>query len=200
MELGFQMKKLLLTSVLFLSGCAGDSDIERVGKFVIGTLNESGEKITRERAAAVPFASMGLSLGSNPEILLVLGTTAGSELDWFAGESIFLRTRQGHVIRTAGLPYNMGGLRSITSNVAMAGGTEGAVQLIDFPDLGVYGAPMQCAGRSTNDETVEILGASIPTRHTVEHCEVSSMRWRFDNDFWQDPQRRCRVPRSPDRW
>jgi len=182
------MRKLLwLASAILLSGCAGDSDVVRVGKFLIGTLNGSGEKISRERAAAVPYPTMGLSLGSNPEVLFVLGTAMGADQEWFAGESIFLATRQGHVVRTSGLPYDLGGIRSLSSNSSAPNPGGQSLSLVDFPDLGVYSAPLLCSSKLMGDENVEILGASIPTRHIVENCEVSAMRWRFENDFWQDP-------------
>ena len=178
---------LWLATAVLVSGCAGDSDVDRVGKFLIGALNASGEKITRERAAAVPYATMGLALGANAEVLLVLGTAMGSDQEWFAGETIFVATRQGHIIRTAGLPYDLGGIRSLSSNSAVAGAGAPSLFLVDFPDLGIYGAPLLCSSKVMGNDNVEILGASIPTRHVVEHCEVSALKWTFENDFWQDP-------------
>jgi hypothetical protein len=178
---------LWLAVALLLSGCAGDSDVERVGKFLIGTLNSSGEKISRERAAAVPYASMGLALGSNPELLLVLGTATAEQQEWFAGENIFVATRQGHIIRTAGLPYDLGGIRSLSGSNTLGAGGPATLSLVDFPDLGIFGAPLQCSSKPAGNESVEILGASIATRHIVEECELTALKWRFHNDFWQDP-------------
>jgi hypothetical protein len=184
-----RMKNLLwLAAVTLLSGCAGDSDVERAGKFLIGTFNGSGEKISRERVAAVPYATMGLTLSSNPEVLLVLGTAMDGDQEWFAGDSIFLATRQGHIIRTAGLPYDLGGIRSLSANSSVPAAGMPSFFLVDFPDLGIYSAPLLCSAKLMGDDTVEILGASIPTRHIVEHCEVSALRWRFENHFWQDPK------------
>jgi hypothetical protein len=145
------------------------------------------EKVARERAAAVPYATMGMELGSSAQALLVLGATASDELDWFSGESIFVRTRRGHVIRTVGLPYDLGGLRTVADAPgAPVRGAQDGLYSFDFPDLGVFGATAQCSRRAVGDETVEIFGAPIATRHIVEHCDVPSMRWRFDNDFWED--------------
>jgi len=175
-----------LATAILLSGCAGDSDVERVGKFLIGTFNGSGEKISRERAAAVPYPTMGLALGSNPEVLLVLGTAMGGNQEWFAGDSIFLATREGHIIRTAGLPYDLGGIRSLSPASSMPSAGAASLFLVDFPDLGIYAAPLLCSSKLMGDDNVEILGASIPTRHIVEHCEVSALKWTFENHFWQD--------------
>jgi hypothetical protein len=50
----------------------------------------------------------------------------------------------------------------------------------------VFGATAQCSRRAVGDETIQIFGAPIATRHVVEHCDVPTIRWRFDNDFWED--------------
>ena len=68
--------------------------------FLLNSFDKSAEKIPRERAAAVPYATMGMALGSSAQALLVLGTITQDELDWFAGEQVFIRTRNGRVIRT----------------------------------------------------------------------------------------------------
>jgi hypothetical protein len=132
---------------------------------------------------------MGMELGSSAQALLVLGTITRDELDWFAGEQIFVRTRNGRVIRTAGLPYDLGGLRDLSTN-SIPRGSEGSSTpqqfSLDFPDLGVFGATAQCSPRDMGDDNVEIFGSRIPTRHIVEHCTVAVMRWNFDNEFWKD--------------
>jgi len=146
-------------------------------------------KIPRERAAAVPYASMGLELGSSTQVMLVLGTTMGDELDWFAGENLFVATNHGRVTRTVGLPYDLGGVQPVNTPAGPAKGTPGAPLMrssLDFPDLGVFGAIAECSRRNMGDDSVQILGASLPTRHIVEHCEVQVLRWKFDNDFWED--------------
>jgi hypothetical protein len=58
--------------------------------------------------------------------------------------------------------------------------------LVDFPDLGIFSAPLQCSSKAVGNENVEILGAAIPTRHVVEDCELTALKWRFQNHFWQD--------------
>lgn len=182
------MRRSLCVVFLLLTGCARDSDVLRLGSFFLQSINESNEKIPRERAAAVPYATMGMELGSSPQALLVLGTAMQGELDWFAGEQIFVRTRNGRVIRTAGLPYDLGGLRVLSPNGGtMNAGLPQALFSLDLPDLGVFGATAQCSRRETGEESVDILGARVPTRHVVEHCEVRAVRWSYDNEFWQDP-------------
>ena len=180
---------LSLPLVFVLASCAADSDVAQVGNLLFNSLDKSAEKIPRERAAAVPYATMGMELGSSAQALLILGTITQDELDWFAGEQVFVRTRKGRVIRTAGLPYDLGGLRALStiSIPRSAGGSSTPQQFsLDFPDLGVFGATAQCSLKDAGDDTVEILGSRIPTRHIVEHCTVEALRWNFDNDYWQD--------------
>ena len=181
---------LSLSSFLLVTACTGDSDVVRVGNLLFNSVAGSGLKIPRERAAAVPYATMGLELGSSAQVLLTLGTSMGNELDWFAGETIFVATNYGRVIRTVGLPFDLGGVhpstmpslpetRNIDANSASLS--------FDYQDLGVFGAPAQCSRRNVGNENLEILGASILTHHVIEHCEVPVLKWKFDNDFWVDP-------------
>ena len=171
---------------LFLTGCTTDTDLVQLGNLLYDAATKSPEKITRERAASVPYATMGMELGSSAQALLILGTTTADELDWFAGENIFVRTRRGHVIRTVGLPYDLGGLRAIDNAPGMPRNAQDGLLSFDFPDLGVFGATAQCSRRNVGEDTVEILGGRIPTRHVVEHCQVPTMRWTFDNEYWED--------------
>src|SRR5882672_5984379 len=174
--------------VILLAGCA-DSDVVQVGDFVLSSFDTSAQKIPRERVAAIPYATMGMELGPSMQALLVLGTIAQNELDWFAGEQVFIRTRNGRVIRTAGLPYDLGGLRDLSTNSMLrsAGGGSPLQQFsLDFPDLGIFGATAQCSPKDMGDDNVEIFGSRIPTRHIVEHCTVEALKWNFDNEFWKD--------------
>jgi hypothetical protein len=178
--------------LFFLSGCANDeSDVVQVGSVIVNYVRGLHGKVTREQAGAVPYASMGLELGSSSQILLVLGTISQDELGWYAGDQVFVATRRGRVVRTAGLPYDLGGLSPLSAAAAGGGAaakTRSASVLLslDFPDLGSFGAVAKCASRDAGEDTVEIFGASIPTRRIIEHCTVPSLKWSFDNQFWAD--------------
>jgi hypothetical protein len=176
--------------LFFLSGCASDeSDVVQVGKLLVNYVRGSEMKITREQAAAVPYASMGLVVGSSSQALFVLGTVSQNELGWYAGDQAFVATRRGRVVRTAGLPYDLGGLSVLSAAAAGDGAAARSASVVlslDFPDLGTFGAVAECASRDAGDDSVEIFGASIPTRRIVEHCTVPSLKWSFDNQFWAD--------------
>jgi hypothetical protein len=92
-------------------------------------------------------------------------------------------------VRTVGLPYDLGGLRDTGNNPSGArpGTAQSAQYLLDFPDLGIFGATAECMSREMGEESIGILGQPVATRHLREHCSVPAMRWNYDNDFWIDP-------------
>ncbi|MDE2473874.1 MAG: YjbF family lipoprotein [Alphaproteobacteria bacterium] len=179
---------LPLLPLVLLAGCE-DSDLGQLAQLAYTSVTSTPPKIGRDQAAAIPYASMGLELGDTAQVLLVLGTETGNELDWFAGDQVFLRTRNGKVIRTVGLPYDLGGLRQLdpVSGMAKPASATAVQYSFDFPDLGIFDAIAQCTTRDAGNATVEIFGSQLPTRHTIEHCSVPDMRWNFDNEYWTDP-------------
>lgn len=176
-----------LLPLFLLAGCQ-DSDLGQLTQLVYTGLTSTPPKITRDQAAAVPYASMGLELGDTAQVLLVLGTETGNELDWFAGDQLFIRTRNGRIIRTVGLPYDLGGLRPVDASMTARPVSVAAARYsFDFPDLGIYDAVAQCTTRDTGNAMVDVFGSQIATRHIVEHCAVPDARWNFDNEYWTDP-------------
>jgi hypothetical protein len=187
--------------LLVVSGCSTDTDSVRMARLLMQTVwGEGGEKIPRERAEAVPFASMGIELGSGNQAMLVLGTSSPIQAEWYAGDAVMVRTREGRIVRTAGLPYDLGGLE-----VRPFPAQQGTLAVIfDFPDLAVFGAPGECVQRDAGPATVEILGVQIATRRIVESCDVPALDWDFESEFWKDPvtnyvwrSRQFIHPRSP---
>ena len=187
------MKRVFAVFLAFSScACSMDSDTGRIGSLALDLVRGSSTRVTREQAAAVPYASMGMAVGSGPQGLLVLGMLTPDQAEWYAGEHIFVATApNGQILRTIGLPYDLGGLRLDMTPADQ--NTQGEASSLarritfDFPDLGIYNAGAQCTARDLGDESVDILGASLSTRHVVQHCEVPVLKWRFDNDFWRDP-------------
>jgi hypothetical protein len=182
------MKRFFAVLPAFMLLACQDSDLYKVGTVLVASVTDDPEKIPRDRAAAVPYASMGLELGSTPELLLVLGTNTAGELDWYAGDQVFVRTRKGRITRTVGLPFDLGGLREVPvpNAIVNAASPPAAQYSLDFPDIGIFGAAAQCIRTSMADETITILGSAIPAIHVVDHCTVSAMRWNFNNDYWID--------------
>jgi hypothetical protein len=180
---------LIAAIALGMGACATDTG--RMAQALMGTVWTSEPvRVTRERAAEIPYASMGAQLGNGNQGLLVLGTNTGEQAEWYSGDLIMIRTRAGRIVRTAGLPYDLGGaeVRPVTGAPAARGAT--VALFYDFPDLGVFGAPGYCSARDAGPETIEILGTPIATRRVEESCEVESLDWNFQSQYWTDPATR----------
>lgn len=174
---------------LAASGCASSSsDAVRIGELLMQSVTGHGDMITREQAAGIPYASIGVQLGSSGQGLAVLGKGVGDDRFWYSGNSILFVTRQGRVVQTVGLPYDLTHLET-----RAAGGATGApgtapnfVLVLDFRDLGAFNVVANCTDTDEGPETIVILSTKVETRHHIERCEAGQIDWSFENEFWLD--------------
>jgi hypothetical protein len=177
-------------AVLLLGGCGvtlGGGDAASLYAIVKNMWNGSGKNVTLEKAAAVPYASMGLRLGDGPEALVILAGDMGGQRLWTSGASIAITTKDGRIVRTAGFMYNLGGYEMRHDEVR--DGVRSVRWQADFPDLKLYSVSIACQDRPAGDESIIILGKNIHTRRIDESCaaEGSGLDWSFDNTYWLDP-------------
>ncbi len=185
----------LVLVCLGLFGLSGCSDLT-IGGGDVGQLYQmtsamwSGEKhsITLAQAAAVPYASMGVRLDDGPQMMIVLAGGEGERI-WTSAVHITLATRNGRIVRTAGLDHNLSGYQIVRSSVE-SDGTRTFEWLADFADLGRYSVPILCRDRNAGDQTITILGNLIHTRRINETCasQEESLDWSFHNTYWLDPK------------
>jgi hypothetical protein len=147
-----------------------------------------GPTITREQAAGIPYASLGVQLGSSGQGVAVLGKRVGDDRYWYSGEAVLLVTRNGRIVETVGLPYDLTRLQVRTRDGSSgAPGTAGEFALMfDLRSLGAYNVVARCTGIDEGLETIEILSVAIQTRHHVERCEAEQIDWSFENEYWLD--------------
>jgi hypothetical protein len=174
-----------------VAGCANSSsDAFRVGKLLIQQLTGHGQMITREQAAGIPYASIGVQLGPSGQGLAVLGKGIGEDRYWYSGNSILFVTRAGRVVQTVGLPYDLShvDVRSAgASGQRSSPGTAAHFALVyDFQDLGAFNIVATCDDTDEGPETITILETNIETRHHIEHCKAPELDWSFENEFWLD--------------
>ena len=173
-------------------GCGTNSDQARYASLVWRVLSGNRGEVSREQAAAIPFASIGVAIGRSDEGLMVLGLAEGDRQEWYARTQM-LAMMNGRIVQSQGFPYNLSRLevrRPDGSTVAAGGappaGTDYSL-VIDFQDLSLIGAGAACRSSDMGQETIEILGTSLTTRHVVEDCEIAVIDWSFENEFWIDP-------------
>jgi hypothetical protein len=163
----------------------------QVIKQSFGLFSKGG--ITRQQAAAIPYASMGYRIDDGDQCMLVLATDTQGEQIWTAANHVVFQTRDGRLTRTVGLHYNLGALtpqqggNAIPAPFAAMQRPFTSARLADFPEQGLYSMLLTCTARARGPETVNILGQNISTVRVDESCENKSSGWRFVNNYWLDP-------------
>ena len=182
---------LLATSVAACAQVEDQSDLLKMGTLLLqqtGLVGGDDDSVTREKAASVPYASIGIRLGSSREAMLLLATASGDNLRWQAGTQYVISTRDGHVTLTAGFAHNLDGLQGPIPDSASITPERGGPYhyLYDMVDMGKYSVFAICSQRDTGAEHIEIIGIPHETRHIVEDCKAKQLGWRFSNEYWRD--------------
>ncbi len=171
-------------SVLLLTGCASGNDNNIWGEYFQllkqGAAGTFGDRaVTRDQAAAIPYASLGYRLNGGPEMMLVLATDTSGDLLWTSAAHIVLLTHDGRILRTVGLPHDISGVSPMMGNslpapAAVLKGAFTSIRTVDFPDASRYSVPITCEMMMAGGETISILGQPIATRRADESCKSSS--------------------------
>ena len=133
---------------------------------------------------------MGLQVEGQPQILLVLTTALPRQHLWLSPNHIVAVTRNGRIVRTAGLAKNLSDLA-----YSGPGSPQAALQrpgipqhfIADFTDLQAYSVAITCIPRPAKPAKIKILGHSIHTMRVAEQCAAPSLNWDFTDRFWLDP-------------
>lgn len=176
---------------ILMLGCGTNSDQARYAGLVWRLVSGNRGEISRDQAADIPFASIGVAIGRSDEGLMVLGLSEGERQEWYA-RSQMLAMSNGRIVQSQGFPYNLSRLEvrrpdgSAASGGAPPIGTDYSL-VVDFQDLGLVGAGAVCQSSDMGQEIIEILGTALTTRHVVEDCKIAVIDWSFENEFWVDP-------------
>jgi hypothetical protein len=186
-----------LALALLAAGCSsstsGDTNYSQFYEIMRQSLSASvgNARVTREQAAAIPYASMGYSVDGGNQTMLVLGTDNGGDLLWTSPAHVVIVTRDGRIVRTLGLGHDLASLTSRSQQTIPAPATAiqapfATTRLEDFPELGLYGAIVSCRARSVGRQAIKILGEAIPTVRVDEACQSSNPDWSFVDSYWVD--------------
>jgi hypothetical protein len=150
-------------------------------------------RITKDQAAAIPYASMGYRVNGASEQLVVLATDANGEQLWTSSAHIVITTRGGRITRTVGLERDIAGLSPKTGAqlpeiAAALKGDLTYARVQDFPSLPAYAVTANCTLSHKGAQTIVILGRGIATARIDETCQSANPRWSFTNSYWIDPQ------------
>jgi hypothetical protein len=177
-----------------LAGCSDMGDLSNSDSVVMGQLLlraitgiGSSSSVPRERAAAVPYATLGVRLGSSDESMFVLATKTGTDLVWRGGPQLAITTRNGRIVRTAGFVHNLSGFQANVGRSSPTGEIPASTTyLYDFADHSRYGIAVGCTLQNLGPERITIIGVAIDTSHLAEDCTAPQLGWSFRNEFWRD--------------
>ena len=149
-----------------------------------------GPGVTMQQAAAIPFATIGIRLGDSTEGILVLASTNNGERLWTSASHIVVQTRDGRVLRTAGLPHNRTDIRLIRGEGGAPAlqGSADTVWQEDFGDLHRYSVLVTCHSTAKGAEGVQNFKSVIPTVRIDEDCHSDQLDWSFTNSYWISPK------------
>jgi hypothetical protein len=180
---------------LFVGGCSStaDSDYAQFYRALRQSMTTGfgHGRVTKEQAAAIPYASMGYRLNDGSEQLLVLATDNNGEQLWTSASHIVIATRGGRIVRTVGLPSNVSAVTPATGQIipplgSALSGTVNYARLLDLPDERIYGAALTCKLTYRGRQTILILGRGISTIKMEESCASRSSDWSFTDSYWLD--------------
>jgi hypothetical protein len=188
----FSLSAVVAFAIALVSGCTGtnsfsNSDTGRIGLLLFHEITNIGssESVPRSRVASVPYATLGVQLGSSDQSLFVLAGKNGDDLVWLGGRHLAITTRHGRIIRTVGFAQNLSGFQ-IAGNPSSEKVSDAEDFLYDYAEQSRYGVPVTCRVRDLGPERIVIIGASHDTRHIVEDCSAEQIDWHFRNQFWKD--------------
>ena len=135
----------------------------------------------------MPYASIGFRFGDGAQNMLLLVGQSTDPLLWTARAKYAIVTDHGHVMKTTGFKYNLGGYQ-LQSTLENADASITKRWLADFPDMGRYSVAIVCTTRKAGPETVTILDQNIQTVKVEETCAsgTDDFSWSFRNTYWSD--------------
>lgn len=181
-----------LVLAIGVAGCSSDSgsDWSSVLTMVKGYWR-GAETVNLQEAATIPYASIGVRIGDGSQVIFVLASDTVGERLWVAGQRAALTTREGRIVRSAGLGHDLTGFVPTPGLFATGPGGWNNRRVewsVDYSDTRTYSLQIQCNDRTAGPEAITLLGKAIQTMRVDENCEAPLTGWQFTNTFWVDPE------------
>ena len=177
---------------MLVTGCSHfeSASYTQYGKLLGQLWDQPSGKVSYESAALVPYASIGLKVEGQPQMLLVLTNALPRQHLWLSPNHIVVVTRNGRIIRTAGLGKDLTDLAySGPGSPQAALHHPGTPQhfIADFADLQAYSVAITCVPAPAKPTHIKILGHGISALRVAERCAAPELNWDFTDRFWLDP-------------
>jgi hypothetical protein len=183
----------VLGLALGLGACSsdGNSDWSSISAMVKGYWTDS-DTVSVEQASNIPYATVGVRIGDGTQGVFILASQTGADSLWVSGRIVAITTRDGRIIRTAGLEHNLAGYlpqASLPSSESAASwSTAHTISwTADLTEPTRYSVRVECQRQPQGVEAVTLLGKPIRALKVTENCSASEIGWNFVNTFWVGP-------------
>ncbi|HEY4113246.1 MAG TPA: YjbF family lipoprotein [Rhizomicrobium sp.] len=177
-------------AALALVGCSSRQGSDWGEVYSMGTrlLSFEHSRVAMKQAAAIPYASIGVSIDGGSEGMLVLATDNGHEQLWTSASHMALLIRNGRIVRSAGLDHDLTDARLISGDAELSTTAAGSSRWeLDFADLGLMSIPVDCTSVVRGPASVQNFNVKIQTIRVDENCHSSEIDWDFTNSYWISP-------------
>jgi hypothetical protein len=180
---------LLGAGTFLLAGCGNSRNPNLSAAVDLARKFFSDRAFTDKDVEQVPFASIGVQVGTAPEAMVVLATVDGDDLTWIAADRSVIVTRHGRIVR-----LKLGEVDVVTAPGGADPVAEGAVapgpcmRLLDFPKSRLYSVPTESTLAATGVAGVTLLHGDIVTRSFTETGISHPLAWEFENHFYLDQE------------
>jgi hypothetical protein len=148
--------------------------------------------LSRADVELSPYAFMGARFGSTPWAVMALAYNDGADRQWMSADRVLVVTRYGRVVRTVGLPSDLGRLVGpegdpLATGLHKISGEAGPFLLyIDLPKRNLLGVPIEVRYFREAEETIEVLDREHKTVRVREEVASRHGDWKATNRYWAD--------------
>ncbi|MDB5362703.1 MAG: gfcB [Rhodospirillales bacterium] len=178
---------LLGAGTFLLAGCGNSRNPNLSAAADLARKFFADRAFTDADVERIPFASIGVQVGSAAEALVVLATVDGDTLTWIAADHSLIQTRHGRIVR-----FKSGDIEVVTVPSSQDPIADGAVapgnfiRLLDFPKPKLYSVPAESSVTEAGQARVTLLHGEILTRSFIETGISHPLAWDFENHFYLD--------------
>jgi len=178
---------LLGAGTFLLAGCGNSRNPNLSAAVDLARKFFADKAYTDADVERIPFASIGVQLGTAPEALVVLATAEDNTLTWIAADHTLIQTRYGRIVR-----FKTGDIEVVTvpgsGDPVAAGDVAPAkiMRMFDFPKPKLYSVPVESTLSDTGQARVALLHGEILTRSFTETGISHPLAWNFENHFYLD--------------
>jgi hypothetical protein len=179
-----------LAAALALAACSTMPLFDIAGE-TIGRVG-GGYPVTRADVELSPYAFIGARFGSQPWATLTLAYYDGPDRQWMSADHVLVVTRNGRIVRTVGMPSDLGRMVVPDGDPVVAGlqrlqGEVGPlIAYIDLPKRNLVNLPVEMRYVREGEETIEVLDRTHKTVRVREELATRGGEWKATNRYWAD--------------